>query len=374
MKKYLLIISLGLAQTAMAQDNSFPINGNVGLGVSAPVEKLDVNGNVVWNGYNSGNPRGAKIGFSGGNYGGIGYNIDYTPSTGLFNRPLNDATSYLQFTNGGFQFFGTHHGPSANGIGLTGGGANLNLFATMTNTGDFGIGTNPEAKLDVNGSTLIRGNVKLANSRNAYMINYVSLSEANGGASTIIGNNVVAGTAENSIKKTISVYDVGSFVCLNYYNGITFHTGVTGELNVDKPVSNSEKMRITQTGNLLIGKASQNNPAYILDVNGKARANEIVVNTSGADFVFEKDYKLPTLSEVEAFIKEKKHLPEIPTASEMAENGVSLGELNIKLLQKVEELTLHLIEKDKALKQEQAKNQSQDDRISRLEALMKIKK
>ena len=65
--------------------------------------------------------------------------------------------------------------------------------------------------------------------------------------------------------------------------------------------------------------------------------------------MFEPGYKLPELAELEKFVKTNKHLPEIPSAKYMIENGVSLGELNIKLLQKVEELTLHLIEKDKTI-------------------------
>jgi len=102
-------------------------------------------------------------------------------------------------------------------------------------------------------------------------------------------------------------------------------------------------------GNVLIGKTSQVNTAYKLDVNGKARANEIVVNTSGADFVFDKKYTLPKLSDVKAYINKNQHLPEMPSAKEMQTNGMSVGEINTKLLQKVEELTLYIIEKDKQL-------------------------
>ncbi|MCX2495302.1 hypothetical protein OQX63_17560 [Pedobacter sp. PF22-3] len=92
------------------------------------------------------------------------------------------------------------------------------------------------------------------------------------------------------------------------------------------------------------------NPTDMLTVAGKIGAREIKVSTNaGADFVFEADYKLPELAELEKFIKINRHLPEIPAAKQMVENGVNLGELNIKLLQKVEELTLHLIEKDKQI-------------------------
>ena len=100
-------------------------------------------------------------------------------------------------------------------------------------------------------------------------------------------------------------------------------------------------------GNIGVGTA---NPTDLLTVAGKIGAREIKVSTSaGADFVFETGYKLPELAELEKFVKTNKHLPEIPTAKQMVENGVNLGELNIKLLQKVEELTFHLIEKDKTI-------------------------
>jgi hypothetical protein len=70
--------------------------------------------------------------------------------------------------------------------------------------------------------------------------------------------------------------------------------------------------------------------------------------------VFEAAYKLPELAELEKFVKTNRHLPEIPTAKQMVENGVNLGELNIKLLQKVEELTLHLIELSKKVEAQDA--------------------
>jgi len=74
-------------------------------------------------------------------------------------------------------------------------------------------------------------------------------------------------------------------------------------------------------------------------------AKRVVVQTSSwADHVFADDYKLLSLEEVETFIKQHKHLPEIPSEKEVQESGVSLGEMNRLLLQKVEELTLHLIE------------------------------
>jgi hypothetical protein len=117
--------------------------------------------------------------------------------------------------------------------------------------------------------------------------------------------------------------------------------------------------------NILIGKTSQTNSSYKLDVDGKIRANEIIVNTTGADFVFEPTYKLRTLAELDSFIKANKHLPDISPAKEMQENGISAGEMQVKLLQKVEELSLYLIEKDKeiiALKKEKDKQSEEQEK------------
>jgi hypothetical protein len=125
-------------------------------------------------------------------------------------------------------------------------------------------------------------------------------------------------------------------------------------------------MLIGTNGNVLIGKTSQTNTAYKLDIYGKARANEIVVNTSGADFVFDKKYALPKLSDVKAYIDKNQHLPEIPSAKEMQANGLELGKMNKRLLQKVEELTLYLIDKDKQLSDQQKVNQSQQKQIDQL--------
>lgn len=80
-------------------------------------------------------------------------------------------------------------------------------------------------------------------------------------------------------------------------------------------------------------------------INGIVHANEIKVeNTRWPDFVFSEDYKLPSISEVAKHIAEKKHLPGIPSEKEVSENGIDLGMMNAKLLQKIEELTLYVIQ------------------------------
>jgi len=134
---------------------------------------------------------------------------------------------------------------------------------------------------------------------------------------------------------------------------------------------------IVNGGNVLIGKTSEQPGAdYKLDIGGSARADKIVVNTTGADFVFDKQYVLPKLSDVKAYVDKNQHLPEIPSAKEMQTNGVELGEMNKKLLQKVEELTLYAIKQQKRieeLEQAQRTNKEQEARIAALEkALLKL--
>ncbi|MCK7560238.1 hypothetical protein MKQ70_37150 [Chitinophaga sedimenti] len=101
-------------------------------------------------------------------------------------------------------------------------------------------------------------------------------------------------------------------------------------------------------GSLGIGTFKTN--GHKLAVEGTIGARKIKVDQqTWADYVFADDYKLPSIPEIERFIREHKHLPEIPSAEEVAENGLDVGEMNKKLLQKVEELTLYLIEQNKRM-------------------------
>lgn len=94
-------------------------------------------------------------------------------------------------------------------------------------------------------------------------------------------------------------------------------------------------------GNVGIGTLT---PREALSVNGNIRAKEVKVeSTNWPDYVFSPSYNLPSLSETAQYIRENGHLPNMPTATQVEKDGVNLGEMNKKLLEKVEELTLHLI-------------------------------
>ena len=112
-----------------------------------------------------------------------------------------------------------------------------------------------------------------------------------------------------------------------------------------------------ETGNVGIGTDSfvDGLDTYRLSVEGKVRAHSVKVYTSWADFVFEEDYNLPTLQEVEQHIKDNGHLKDIPSAKEVEGKGIDIGEMNKLLLQKIEELTLYTIQQEKRLKALEAK-------------------
>jgi hypothetical protein len=89
-----------------------------------------------------------------------------------------------------------------------------------------------------------------------------------------------------------------------------------------------------------------------IHVNGTIKTKEVNVTATGwADYVFTLGYQLMPLSEVEAYIAKNGHLPNVPTEAEVMEKGVNLLEMNVKLLEKVEELTLHLIRQEKLIQE-----------------------
>ncbi len=123
--------------------------------------------------------------------------------------------------------------------------------------------------------------------------------------------------------------------------------------------SNTGQKVIIPDANLGIGTT---NPTHKLAVNGTIKAKEVIVETTGwSDYVFADNYALAPLSQVEAHIKANKHLPGIPSAAQVAEQGVSVGDMQARLLAKIEELTLHQIAQEKRLS-------AQDARISNIEA------
>ncbi|RUT69717.1 hypothetical protein D0817_13930 [Flavobacterium cupreum] len=221
---------------------------------------------------------------------------------------------------------GTSHGSAFN-KGITfltwdGSATPAQFRMRIAPNGYIGIGTTtPLAKLEVsNGNVLIRN---LANNDNesavmiAQSINY--------------SNRDTFGTSIRTITQSAgnNVYAMQLFTQESYLTGQT------------------EKVRIQGNGNVGIGVA---NPLNKLDVNGTIHSKEVKVDMEGwSDFVFKKQYPLPTLEEVERHIEAKGHLENIPNEEEVLKDGINLGEMNAKLLQKIEEMTLYLINQNKQI-------------------------
>jgi len=227
-------------------------------------------------------------------------------------------------------------------------GSNTSDIMTVSETG-VGIGTiTPSTGLQIEGTTSNQTELNITAPNSA--IATLSFSRAAG--------TLAAPTA------TASAYNLG-WINFNGYNGTSFLTSssirsLTSELWSSTgrgsylsfyttnagTTSMLERLRIDDNGNIGIGTSTPDNK---LDVLGTIRANEVIVETGWADYVFQDDYKLKPLSEVEAFIKENKHLPSLPSATKIQEKGAHVAELMTKMMEKIEELTLYSIEQKKEI-------------------------
>ncbi|UZJ64255.1 hypothetical protein OKW96_18020 [Sphingobacterium sp. KU25419] len=211
------------------------------------------------------------------------------------------------------------------------GGSKIGKTLFVGNNFQVGIGTStPREALHIeNGSLLVKKN--LIGDLGAQL----TLTNEFGNLNGAVRLNLNNGGAVSWIK--------GIVTGANISTGSAIAFGVPSTANEGKEV-----MRITGNGFLGIGTSS---PEHKLDIVGTARAHQIIVNTQKtADFVFEPDYINPSLEQIDAFITTNKHLPGIQSAVDMEKNGLNVGQFQIDLLQKIEELTLHLIEKNKEMK------------------------
>lgn len=187
---------------------------------------------------------------------------------------------------------------------------------------------------------------------------------------------------DNNYRKQF-LFDVsGTYISYFNQSGQQFFNLSADENNEIKLVMPQENSR------LAIGTLIQQD--YHLAVAGKTITEEVKVllETNWPDYVFENDYKLPSLKDVETHIKEKGRLKDIPSAEDVAKNGIFLGNMNAKLLQKIEELTLYTIEQEKKLENQETQlkyqntqlktqleiNQELKERLLKLEQLLLNKK
>jgi hypothetical protein len=267
-----------------------------------------------------------------------------------FSRDLNGShTSYHNASVGQFYNSPASQYSLGFGTGLSSSGdqnANTNAMTIMLN-GNIGIGTTtPSAQLEVaNTGTAIFRNMNY--STNGYIDGAVNIFRNNSNSSSV--NTILnLGNYWNNLSSNTSILAVdfrsgdGNGVTAGNPSGrIKVQTAWTSPY-MDFDLNGSNVMHL-QDGKVGIGNAS---PDAMLTVSGQVHAQEVKVTVAapGPDYVFEKDYKLTSLEEIKNYIDQNKHLPEVPSAKEMAKNGVQLGEMNMLLLKKIEELTLYVIE------------------------------
>ena len=254
----------------------------------------------------------------------------------------------------------------------------------VKNTGNVGIGvTNPTAKLELPdaGSASLRVGVK-TNMANCHTQLINSLAVVGESGTMITSSGAVANdfynNGSNPTWSGTILFHYGSSLSGNLYNNIKVDKSNLGVLHFQ----NESNGVIAASGSVYIGAGynttatfhANNNvaigyeadviPNYKLQVNGSLWASN--VHTSAGDYpdyVFDSTYQLPTLQEVETYIKQNHHLPEVPTEADVKKVGINLGEHQVILLKKVEELTLYAIEQNK-------KQQEQSEKLQQLEKNM----
>ncbi|WP_299156984.1 hypothetical protein [uncultured Tenacibaculum sp.] len=282
-------------------NGSIILEGNkVGIGTTIPKEKLHLEGNLLIDVFDKGNESGIffREGFSQSNK----YNL-----------------SILTFDHNGSSADGLSMN-AYDGISFSTGSGTRNERMRITQNGDVGIGTINTFghKLAVAGGVILDDNLKFRYT--GKKIGYYN---------------------DEDHKAQIQFYNStnGNIEIENVWNGGNADIVLKPDNNV-----------IVSNGNVGIG--TTNTFGYKLAVNGNIGAKEIKVEVNSAwpDYVFSKEYQLPTLKEVEKHIAEKGHLVNIPSAKEVRENkGIELGKMNAKLLQKIEELTLYTIQQEKEI-------------------------
>jgi hypothetical protein len=297
------------------------------------------------------------------------YNLDFTGYRDIspdqvgariaalrFNNYSNNS-AYVQ--NTGLAFY-------TNPTGWNSGTTDLKERMRITPTGNIGIGTT-DPKTDLHIGNLNGGGIRI-------------------GAAGDGGNILVAAGAQTaqynldfSGYRDIAPDQIGARIAALRFNGYENNNAlrqITGLAFYTNPVGNGsgqtdlqERMRISPDGNVSIGATDPK--GYKLAVAGKAVAEEITVKLQAnwPDYVFEKSYALPTLEEVKSYIDQNKHLPEIPSAKEMETNGVNLGEMNMLLLRKIEELTLYIIEQNIKIDKLEQRSVSPDFSEKKIEEL-----
>ena len=279
---------------------------NVGIGTPTPQFKLDVNGRMR-----------VKTGTLG----------NVSTSSGIWFEDYRDGVNRI--------FVGMQDSIRVGfyGSGFSGDGWEFNFNGT---TGCVGIG------------------------RTASSSNRLEIADVNGGAAAFYSGNNLAGRVKATDTSLQIFANYGSNLCIpepcaaknlillpppdNIFNG-----QFTGNLGIG---TNNPNAKLHLTGNMMIGAGT---PAagYLLSVNGKIVSEELKVqlNQSWPDYVFNNDYKLASIDEMKSFIQTNKHLKNIPSAAQVESDGILVGDMQKRMVEKIEELSLYIIQLHERIKQ-----------------------
>ncbi len=335
-KLFFLIIVILYVVNVSAQDNKIESTGDVGIGTKTPITKLHVRkakyGTKTQNAIGMFEGLDCQLDLISSSDASWGSSLNLVEGNGTSNT---DVWSIIRQTTNG-------QGNSSLNFNFGANNHHLNpTKLTILKNGNIGVGTvTPITKLHVRKAkygTKTQHAIGMFEGLDC-QLDLISSSDATWGSSLnlVEGNGTSNTDVWSIVRQTTNGQGNSS---LNFNFGTYNHH------------LNSTKLTILNNGNVGIGKNPDSSTK--LDVAGTIRAEEIRVEANGqtADFVFAEDYNLKDLSEVETFIKNNKHLPDIPSAEEMEEEGVNLAEMNKLLLQKIEELTLHTIAQEKKLRE-----------------------
>ncbi|WP_422860392.1 hypothetical protein ACOKFD_05905 [Flagellimonas sp. S174] len=333
-----VLIGINFGLSAQVTDTG----DKVGVGTTNPSQKLEVSGGNIA-AYDSGNTY-VLAGLNGQNH----FRIGYDGTGGVLESFLNNTNSgtHIKFNTGLL----TRMTISDNG-NITIGGENNYDYRLSISKGNsssrlafINSGFSENAILEYHTSKQLR----FQNWNNGvWNSNLMTLDFTNG--------NVGIGTID--VTHNLTVADNRPRIALVDENGdagvIEFYE-ISNQIRFQKWFNNGDAFDKTimtlggDNGFVGIGTIS---PDMKLTVKGKIHAEEVKIDLSvpAPDYVFKEDYELRTLNEVEQFIEENNHLPEIPSAKEFEQNGVMQAEMDMNLLKKIEELTLYTIQQEKKI-------------------------